>query len=179
MKEKKWDYCKSKYLFAWILIGLFVAFPLAYCCHMQELAAGVLAASIAIGFGLNQSKIEGDRIFKELFQEFNKKYDCKFNNRLNDIVNLNIEFDKNGADYKLVIDYLNMCSEQYLWKTKRRIDNIVWESWENGMLKILNADAINKIVIAEIKPIMLENEKDSYYGFFQYLGCKLKDNPCK
>jgi len=34
----------------------------------------------------------------------------------------------------LLFDYLNFCGEEYLWKTKGRIPENVWNFWENGMI---------------------------------------------
>ena len=31
------------------------------------------------------------------------------------------------------MDYLNLCSEEYLWRKKGFIDKNVWESWQDGI----------------------------------------------
>ena len=63
-----------------------------------------------------------------------------------------------------VIDYLNFCSEEYLWYDNGRIPENVWQSWENGMLYFLNLKPINQIVQSQNK------QKNSYYGLFEKLG---------
>src|SRR5690606_14686160 len=104
---------------------------------------------ISLSLGIRQYKTENDKLFKELFTEFNTKYDLKFNNTLEEIVK-NSELDKNyqlsSENEKLIVDYLNFCAEEYLWTTKERIPKSVWKSWENGMLYYLNNPIINKVV---------------------------------
>ena len=67
---------------------------------------------------LGSYKSDNDKIFKELFKEFNEKYDNKFNDGLEDIEiqylkDNNFVLDSNQK--KLVVDYLNLCAEEYLW----------------------------------------------------------------
>ena len=67
-------------------------------------------------------------------------------------------------DRLLIIDYLNFCSEEYLWYDKGGIPENVWQSWENGMLYLLNLKPINQIEQSQNK------QKNSYYGLFEKLG---------
>ena len=78
------------------------------------------------------------------------------------IKEINLEIKEN--DRLLIIDYLNFCSEEYLWYDKGRIPENVWQSWENGMLYFLNLKPINQIVQSQNK------QKNSYYGLFEKLG---------
>ena len=146
-----------------LLIGVFFYQLLG---KKTEVLTAFFVTGISISFGIRQNKIENDRMFKELFTNFNDKYDKKFNNCLNQIENKT----KNNSDYKLtneeeelVIDYLNLCAEEYLWFSKGRIDDKVWEAWENGIKHYLQIGPINKCVIREI------DQKDSYYGLFDRL----------
>lgn len=135
---------------------------------VEKLIAPIMAAGISISFGVRKYKIDNDNMFKELFTQFNKKYD-----KLNDVLILiENEFNNNKDKYSLndnvenkrkVIDYLNLCSEEFLWKTKGRIDEKVWVEWEKGMLYWLNLKPIKEIVIQELE------YSDSYYGLFEYL----------
>ena len=125
-------------------------------------------AGIIITFliGFYNYEIENDRLFKELFLEFNSKYDQKFNNRLNQIVEndkFNVELDKS-----LIVDYLNFCAEEYLWNSKGRIDKKVWLSWRNGMEYFFKNENIKNVIIEEIR-----SNKESYYGFFEDEFCHL------
>ena len=67
------------------------------------------------------------------------------------------------SESKLLNDYLNLCAEEYLWFSKGRIDNSVWQSWENGMKYYLNIPSIKGFVKEQ------ELQKDSYYGLFEKL----------
>jgi hypothetical protein len=105
-------------------------------------------------------------MFKELFSEFNQKYDDKFNDYLNDIdskAQQQEAYVLTATERKMIVDYLNLCAEEFLWYKKKRIDEAVWLSWENGMLYYLKIKPIKDIVESEKK------QKDSYYGLFDKL----------
>jgi hypothetical protein len=135
-----------------------------YFDNEPEFPIAIFAAGISISFGFRQYRIENDKIFKELFLMFNDKYDRKFNECLN-IIDKNTNNDPNyqlsEKEQKLVIDYLNFCSEEYLWFRKNRIDRLAWFSWEKGMKYYLSIKSIKEHIVKE-KP-----QKDSYYGFFE------------
>ncbi|WPO77225.1 hypothetical protein [Flavobacterium sp. KACC 22761] len=148
-------------------IAIMVAMLFYYLLNEKpEIPIAIIATGISISFGIRQSMIENDKIFKELFISFNQKYDEKFNNLLNEIVTKNIgnsEYQLTQNEVKLVKDYLNFCAEEYLWYSKGRIDESVWLSWENGMKYYLCNSSILPFVIKEKK------QKDSYYGLFEKL----------
>ena len=134
-----------------------------------EIPIAILATGISASFGIRQYKIENDKMFKELFQGFNEKYDVSFNNALNQIVdkyqkNGNYELDDDEKD--LVIDYINLCAEEYLWYKKGRIDADVWFAWENGMRYYFLIKPISLVVTDE------NLQRDSYYGLFEKLNIK-------
>jgi hypothetical protein len=135
-----------------------------YFGEKPELPITIVAAGISISFGFRQSRIENDKIFKELFLMFNEKYDKKFNNYLNEIdkkTTENPEYQLTKEESELIIDYLNLCAEEYLWKLKGRIDPLVWSSWEKGMKYYLSIKSIKKHIEKE------KTQKESYYGFFE------------
>ena len=111
------------------LITLIISISLFnYFENKIEIIGAVLATGISISFGVRQYKMENDKMFKELFESFNSRYDTKFNNKLNEIdskykVSKELLIDEN--DKLLIIDYLNLCSEEYLWYQKGRIPEIV------------------------------------------------------
>lgn len=129
-----------------------------------EFPIAIIAAGISISFGFRQYRIENDKILKELFILFNDKYDKKFNNCLNVIEKKTIEnpdYQLLECEQALIIDYLNLCAEEYLWYMKGRIDPLAWSSWEKGMKYYLSIRSIKKHIEKE-KP-----QKDSYYVFFE------------
>ncbi len=158
-----------------LAIGLILYF---YLGKSIEILSMVVATGISISFGIRQYKIENDKIFKELFTGFNEKYDIKFNNILNEIDRKT----KNNDQYELaiyeemkidepaiIIDYLNLCAEEYLWHKKGRISKVVWKSWEAGMVYYLNIKSINKYILNE------KGQKDSYYGLFNKIGNRIEN----
>lgn len=165
----------KKYLdiIAVYLITLIICVLLFYFfANKIEIIGVVLATGISVSFGIRQYRIENDKMFKELFENFNKKYDEKFNDKLNIIdkkIKKSKEFLIDEKDVPLIIDYLNFCSEEYLWYTKGRIPDNVWLAWENGMLYFLNLEPINRIVQTQ------KEQKDSYYGLFEKPGKSLKN----
>ncbi|MBZ1327004.1 hypothetical protein G9H60_09400 [Aquirufa sp. 15D-MOB] len=133
----------------------------------MEISITIIALAISVSIGLRQYKIENDKIFKELFVMYNDKYDEKFNNHLNHIVyqsQNNPEYRLSEMEQSIVIDYLNICAEEYLWYTKGRIDPTVWKSWESGMKFYLEKKTIKEFIVSE------SSQKESYYGLFEYLN---------
>jgi len=50
-----------------------------------------------------------------------------------------------------VIDYLNLCGEEYLYYKRGYIEPSVWHAWQNGMKSILEAPSIYAVWVAEKK----------------------------
>lgn len=152
-----------------LIIGI-----IAYC-HFDnnfEILSVIVATGISISFGIRQYKIENDKIFKELFTDFNLKYDSKFNDMLNEIEQ---DYNTNGnceisQKQKLKLnDYLNLCAEEYLWFQKGRIPNSVWGSWESGMIYYLNIPCINDYILTQ------KSQMNSYYGLFSRIGYRINN----
>ncbi len=136
-----------------------------YCLDKKpEIPIAIFATGISISFSFRQYKIEDDKIFKELFQMFNEKYDTKFNDSLNKIEKKYFEkndYELTEIEVALIIDYLNLCAEEYLWYSKSRIDENVWLSWKKGMEYYIKIEPIKKVVETQ------KEQKDSYYGLFE------------
>jgi hypothetical protein len=99
--------------------------------------ATLTAAIIATAFAFIKYKLERDRMRKELFSEFNQRYSL-INHKLfeiSQIASLNdfIEHENYIQLYDAAMDYFNLCAEENLWRTKRRIHKDVWKSWQKGM----------------------------------------------
>lgn len=128
-----------------------------------EVFGAIIATGISISFGIRQYKVENDKIFKELFSSFNRKYNEKFNEALNNIYrgSDNEKHILSEKDKLVIADYLNFCAEEYLWFTKDRIPDCVWNSWKDGMLFFLKLEPIKEILKKE------KEQSSSYYGFFK------------
>jgi hypothetical protein len=101
------------------------------------LGLSVLGSTII--FNRSQSKIEKHRLQKQLFGEFNKRYEI-LNDHLETITKYDsLEHLKDSKPKKYLFlrnklnDYFNLCAEEYYWHKKGRIDENLWKSWEVGM----------------------------------------------
>lgn len=101
---------------------------------------GVIGVIITVIFSVANKKMSHQKMEKELFTEFNKRYD-----ELNDSLSLltrsmtidELKSTKSRIHKKslflVLIDYFNLCAEQYYWKEKGRISNNIWGAWHVGM----------------------------------------------
>lgn len=145
------------------LIYLIIGIILFYLLGKRiEILVAVIATGISLSLGIRQYKTENDKIFKQLFQEFNSKYDNKFRKKLSKIRNQN-----NVKNTEIVIDYFNFCAEEYLWKTKGVIPDNVWNSWEKGIVFFISNPLIKEIFVKE------KEQRNSYYGWYERIEKKL------
>lgn len=124
----------------------------------------ILILLTTIYFSLKSYFLEYDKFFKELFIGFNNRYN-EINENLNSITN---QTQLNEEEKRKVIDYFNICSEEYMWDKRGRIPSGVYSSWEEGSLFHLRKPAIKEIMIFELK----ENRK-SYYGWIEHIQRKI------
>lgn len=148
-------------------LALVVGFSI-YCLtnYKIEILGAIVATGISISIGVRQYKTENDKIFKELFLDFNHRYNNRFNDALEEIVE-QYKKDKTNAlseeSRKLLIDYFNLCAEEFFWNEKGRISKKVWDAWEKGMIYYLSNPLIRKILIDEY------DQRESYYGFYEFM----------
>lgn len=165
--KKLWKYLvRYSDIFILILTGIIAIMMYINNIEKSEIPIAIFGVGISVAFSIRQSRIENDKIFKELFILYNDKYDIKFNEILNEIVcktKSNANYELSETELPIVTDYLNMCAEEYLWFTKGRIEDAAWRSWERGMLYYLFQPPIKRYVEKE------KLHKQSYYGIFEYL----------
>lgn len=124
----------------------------------------LLGALTAIGgfFGfLYKQHLDQTRLFKELFVEFNRRYD-RLNNDLNKIVGIQTEAQLTSGERNTVFDYFNLCAEEHLFNEAHYIDEKVWKAWRHGMAFFFNDPRIRELWNLECRS---PNEHASYYGF--------------
>ncbi|KAB2810009.1 hypothetical protein [Phaeocystidibacter luteus] len=114
--------------------------------------------------GLIRYQLEYDRLFQELFTAFNTRYD-KLNDDILDIRKRSESLKE--RDTKIIIDYFNLCAEEYLWYSRGRIPKSVWKAWKSGIDENLNTPIIKDLFILETKSI---NSASSYYGLRKELN---------
>lgn len=116
--------------------------------------ATVIGGILSIAYFLQKQKLEELRLFREIFKECNERYDG-MNEALARIVST--EDGKLTAEERdTVVDYLNLCGEEYLYFKRGYIEPSVWQAWQNGMKAILSSPRLREV---------LEKEKQtgSYY----------------
>lgn len=137
-----------------------------FLCNIDDkILLGLFGTIATLYFGSIKQRIESDRFFKDLFKEFNSRYNSNLNDLLNDLKH-NGDRELQKEESNLIIDYFNLCSEEYLWRTKNRIPKKVWESWKSGILENLKISKVREIYIKEISS---DNGKKSYYGLIEEL----------
>lgn len=118
------------------------------------LVLSVLAALMSVAFFVQQQKLAELQLFKQLFVEFNQRYD-KLNEPLQRILVSGLKSDQ---DRMAALDYFNLCAEEYLFFVEGYIDDRVWRAWSNGMRTYFECPAIGDLWRNEQK-------SNSYYGF--------------
>jgi len=145
------------WLFA-ILCGVLVAtghFVGEVNLKSEWVIAAVGAAGGVTTF-LYSQHLQETRLFADLFKQFNERYDG-FNAKLNHVVE-NAKSPIRGDDLQCLMDYFNLCAEEYLYFKAGYIDETVWQSWVCGMRFFADVPAIRSIWEREILG-------GSYYGF--------------
>ncbi|WP_320112292.1 hypothetical protein [Draconibacterium orientale] len=152
--KQTWGFFIPTILFA-VVIGLL------WCGKLDNtLAIGLLGTIATLYFGILKYKMENDKIFNELFTSFNARY----NDELNDLINtlrLKSKKELSYDEVKMIIDYFNLCAEEYLWYSRNRIPRTVWRSWKAGMLENLAIKQVREVYLSEMDS---ENARRSYYG---------------
>lgn len=117
-------------------------------------------AGLLLGFiyFIQKQKLEETRLFKDLFADFNHKYQ-DMRERLEALPS-----KPTGApsdeDRSVIVNYLNLCSEEYLFYQRGYIHPLAWRTWHRGMQDRLRDPAVLSIAIEEL-------QKDFYYGLEQ------------
>jgi hypothetical protein len=127
----------------------------------DSLLLGLIGLMATFYFGYLKNKIEDDKVFKELFNSFNEKYDGKINDVINELKTTKSDRLLTVIEKNLVIDYFNLCAEEYLWRTKKRIPDEVWNAWKAGIVENLKIPQIMELYTSEMAT---ENGRASYYG---------------
>jgi hypothetical protein len=140
--------------YAWI--GIVLAVLVAKLLHdsgwkVEHSIAGLVAIVGYFHFFQNQ-RLEETRLFKDLFTAFNTKYDG-----LNEELARVQQGEWTPELERKVVDYFNLCAEEYLFFKQGYILPEAWESWRKGMCQYLSVDRVRKLW-------ELEARTDSYYG---------------
>lgn len=120
----------------------------------MPLIGSIIAAALGFCYFVQQQKLAETSLFKDLFTEFNRRYDA-LNDRLAQIEASGSNLD--SADRQTMVDYFNLCAEEYLFFSEGYIHRAAWRSWCAGMLWYFDREPFRSVWSDE-------NAKNSYYG---------------
>ena len=110
---------------------------------------------------IHYNEYKKTKIMHDLFLHYNSKY-----NEIDDYLREVQDKDDKliiGKNNK-IIDYINLCAEEYFWFKKGLISKEIWNNWKNGIDEKLKCNKIKEVFIDECT----KSEKtDSYYGYFK------------
>ena len=115
-------------------------------------AAG--AAILGFCYFVQQQKLAETELFHQLFTAFNARYD-HLNGQLSAILAQGVAVEP--ADRMTVVDYFNLCAEEYLFYKEGYIHPKVWTAWCRGMLWYLRRHPFKDVWHEEV-------QTDSFYG---------------
>ena len=161
MKIKAKFFIQSHYLWIialLILVAVFLTLVLYLKGHNWKISLSIFGGLLSSIYFVQKQQLDEANLFKELFVEFNRRYD-RLNGKLNDIIREENRSDElEDKDKNTVYDYFNLCSEEYLFYRKGYIYPEVWRSWVSGMKTYFENERIQKEWLKELS-------SESYYGF--------------
>ena len=147
-----------KYYVWLVLVTLIICAFVILTAQVTDKPFALLATCIGIAlttiYFVQKQKLEEIKLFKELFTEFNQRYD-NLNGEIADIKSKTMT-DLSETN-KILDDYFNLCAEEYLFYSEGRIHNLVWGAWCRGMKEHLSESTINDYWEKAQK-------ENSYYG---------------
>ncbi len=120
-----------------------------------QIVVTAAGGALSLVYFVQKQKLEELRLFKELFGEFNARYE-KLHDRLLLIVRRN-DGELSNEECLVVYQYFNLCAEEFLFYRLGHIDPAAWSAWRNGMRAYLANPRIRRLWEEDVKA-------DSYYG---------------
>ena len=159
------DHHIKRFFFKWNALIAVILIVIAAVLLLPRLEwqafAAIAAVVLSFAFGVQKQNLEETKLFKKLFEQFNKRY-----GKLNDELN-RIYFDRQPADKPFsdaerdtLYKYFNLCGEEWLYAKKGFICEEVWTAWENGMKFFRKNPRIKKLWDDD-----LGNDSDYGLGF--------------
>ncbi len=124
-----------------------ILFYIGLLKDLAPLIISLVAIWLTSRYQKHTKKLANDKMMKELFTEFNQRYDA-INNKLDEVSKLTLEqWNKLSSKEQLVkegvvIDFFNICAEEYHWHKEGRINGNIWASWHKGMNDIYNRSKV-------------------------------------
>ncbi len=125
--------------------------------NRPELLISAIGLIAGLAYFIYRQHLDETKLFKELFAEFNARYDG-LNDNLNTILFGPPDGLLSADEREHLFSYFNLCAEEYLFYKAGYIDRRVWESWYRGMKVFFKHQRIQALWEQDCKA-------DSYYGF--------------
>ena len=125
--------------------------------HRPELLASAIGGVAGFTYFLYRQHLDETKLFKELFAEFNHRYDA-LNDPLNAILFGSREGELSADERARLFSYFNLCAEEYFFYKAGYIDRRVWQSWCRGMEVFFKHPRIQALWEQD-------RTANSYYGF--------------
>jgi hypothetical protein len=135
-----------------LALGIWLAFALPVQDKLAVVGA-LIAGVLSFCYFIQQQRLAEMHLFVELFTNFNARYD-KLNDKLGRITSTN---SLTTSDRQVVVDYLNLCAEEYLFFKEGYILPSVWTTWCRGMGQYVDREPFSSIWRDELA-------SQSYYG---------------
>lgn len=117
------------------------------------LVGAVIAGTLGFCYFVQQQKLAETALFHQLFTGFNARYD-KLNGPLAALLS---ETNLLPEQRNVIVDYFNLCAEEYLFYQQGYIPRIVWRSWCRGMAWYLKRHPFKDVWNEELST-------ESFYG---------------
>jgi hypothetical protein len=140
-----------------VLLGAAIFVPIHFKGWSWQILVPAIGALFSAAYSIQKHQLEEDRLFRELFGEFNRRYDS-LNKDMNRIHEENEGGQLGQEDTATLYKYFNLCAEEYLYYKRGYIYPEVWGAWENGMRWFCQNARIRELWSKEL-------ETNSYYGF--------------
>ena len=140
----------------WVLclvLGLTVA-TLLWRNEAMPTVATAIGAIVSFIYLVQKQKLEELRLFRELFKDFNERYDG-LNEKLARIAE-GRDAEVSSDERETLVDYFNLCGEEHLYFERGYIDPAVWRAWFNGMKAIVSVPRVQLVW-------QQEKQTESYY----------------
>lgn len=121
-----------------------------------EIKLTILGGPITFAFLVQKQKLDEVKLFNELFEKFNARYNRR-NESLNRILR-NVGKPLENKEKDTLYDYFNLCGEEYLYYQLGCIPEAAWRSWTHGMRIFCDDERIEALWKEELGT-------GSYYGF--------------
>ena len=125
--------------------------------HRPELLVAAIGVVLGFTYFLYGQHLDETKLFKELFGEFNRRYD-DLNDHLNAIRSAPPGRSLSPHEKERLFSYLKLGAEDYLFYKAGYIDRDVWKSWNRGMEVFFKHPPIREVWVQD-------SEAGSYYGF--------------